>query len=146
MRWIQDSINPRSRPFVFYLSSIQDDAFPYEFASVIGIFHAYVIDGRPGSVSQSPKLIEFLWLRRMELDHSHRSGWRSQRLHRLSFIPAHMGDAFAFINPSEVIRGIHLIPAFSFGRTTSLLGLSSIRHEEEKEDWVYYYVNQYVLL
>jgi hypothetical protein len=126
MRRIQDSINPRSRPFIMYLSSLHDSVFPYEFASVIGIFHTYIVDNRPESASQTPKLVEFLWIRRLSMDFSHKSGWKAQRLHCVSFIPAHTGDAFAFLNPNEVIRGAHLIPAFSLGQTAALLGPSGI--------------------
>jgi hypothetical protein len=51
-------------------------------------------------------------------------------------------DAFGFLDPRQVIRGAHLIPAFALGR-----GLSSLRHgksfarpEGELDDWEAYYV------
>jgi hypothetical protein len=142
MRRIQDSINLHTRPFIMYLSSLQDNAFPYEFALVLGIFHAYIIDNRPDSLSRSPKLVEFLWIRRLHLDTTPKSGWRSQRLHRVGFVPTSSGNAFAFLNPTEVIQGVHLIPAFSHGQTDTLLGPSYIRHEAGDKDWKFYYVNQ----
>jgi hypothetical protein len=51
-------------------------------------------------------------------------------------------DAFGFLDPKDVLRGAHLIPAFAHGKTDELLGASIARlpHEED-EDWQYYYIN-----
>ncbi|KAH9009230.1 hypothetical protein EDB85DRAFT_1881856, partial [Lactarius pseudohatsudake] len=75
-----------------------------------------------------------------------RSGFKAQRLHQVGFLDGH-GDpgAFGFINPQDVIRAIHLIPAFQFERTSKLLPPSMARHEDEgNEDYERYYVNMFV--
>jgi hypothetical protein len=50
-------------------------------------------------------------------------------------------EAFGFLDPGEVIRGVHIIPAFAHGRTSDLLGPSISRQPAENDkDWLYYYV------
>ena len=70
--------------------------------------------------------MDLLWVRWFGRELGYASGWDTRRLHRLGFIPHDQPDAFGFLDPADVIRGIHLIPAFAHG------------HDEE---WVYYYVN-----
>ena len=58
-------------------------------------------------------------------------------------------DAFGFIDPDLVVRGIHIIPAFAFGYTEELLGPSQARCQKDNmkdADWKYHYVNMYVIL
>jgi len=55
------------------------------------------------------------------------------------------GGAFGFLDPSEVIRGAHLIPAFHYGRTPNLLPKSIARRPDQNDqDFFYYYVNCFV--
>ncbi|KAF7293674.1 hypothetical protein MIND_01147400 [Mycena indigotica] len=50
--------------------------------------------------------------------------------------------AFGFLDPQVVVRGCHLIPAFSHGRTTEYLPKSIARPEAASDqDWRFYYVN-----
>jgi len=52
---------------------------------------------------------------------------------------------FGFLDPDQVIRGVHLIPAFAHGRTDHYMGPSFIHREEDGDtDWRYFYVNMYV--
>jgi hypothetical protein len=128
------------------LSRDSDDEHPYWYARVIGIFHAMVMHTGPKSKLREAKKMEFLFVRWFGLDTecSDRGGWKAKKLHQIGFIE---GDtAFGFVDPSDVIRAIHLIPRFSQGRTKDLLGPSIARSVLEKdEDWVRYYVNMYVI-
>jgi hypothetical protein len=88
--------------------------------------------------------IEFLWVRWLELDPSYRGGYCKLRLHRLRFVKGTDERAFGFVDPSDVVRAVHLIPAFHHGKTTDYLDPSiarSMDHDDEDEDWKYYYVN-----
>ena len=88
--------------------------------------------------------VEFLRVRWLGIDPDHRSGFRHARLPKMGFVPDDDPDAFGFLDPSHVIRGCHLIPAFADGRTTSLMpyqGEMLARTPGEDEDWVYFYVN-----
>ena len=69
--------------------------------------------------------------------------WCSKCLHQIDFVPGNDSSAFGFLNSQEVIRAVHLIPTFHYGKTSNPLPHSPIaRWEEEKdEDWEYYYVS-----
>ncbi|KAK6968932.1 hypothetical protein R3P38DRAFT_2589238, partial [Favolaschia claudopus] len=98
---------------------------PFSYAQIIGIFHADILnlaDG-PGAKIQTK---EFLWIRRYRIDKTFRAGFKRRRLHRLEFLPDSDPQAFGFLDPDEVIRGSHIIPAFARGRTTTLLANGSI--------------------
>lgn len=50
------------------------------------------------------------------------------------------GEAFGFVDPAHIIRGCHLIPAFSHGRTDEYLPPSIVRDPEG--DWRVFYANR----
>ena len=76
-------------------------------------------------------------------------GFFTRRLHRIGFIDAATGGAFGFIDPAQVIRSVHLVPAFHYGRIDDLLLGPSIARQysiddddrEGNTDWRYFYVN-----
>jgi hypothetical protein len=115
-----------------------NDPHPYWYAQVIGVFHTFVRCIGMTACRQ----MDFLWVRWLGRDTTHQSGWKARCLHHVGFIHGSDLGAFGFLDPKEVIRAVHLIPAFSFGRTTDYLGPSIIRKPEDgDEDWVYFYVN-----
>jgi len=123
--------------------SHEDDesAHPYWYARIIGIFHVDVRHTGPDSRSMDTQSMEFLWVRWFGYDIHHCAGWATRRLHRVGFIPSDDVGAFGFLDPKDVIRGVHLIPAFAHGRTDELLPLSIARQPKDHDrDWVYYYV------
>ncbi|RDB29364.1 hypothetical protein Hypma_014985 [Hypsizygus marmoreus] len=140
----QDSMNPRNHADVMILTRDEDATHPFEYARIIGVFHTDVVLTAPGA-NRAPASLEFLFVRWFRLDPTHRAGFKRKRLPRLEFHPSTDEGAFGFLNPDEVIRGAHLIPAFSFGGTDELLeGESLARAEGEVDDWRYYYVNIFV--
>lgn len=56
--------------------------------------------------------------------------------------------AFGFLDPSDIIRGVHLIPAFAHGTSSCYLGPSIAREFSDEElgdmDWNFFYVNMFV--
>ncbi|KAK7020396.1 hypothetical protein R3P38DRAFT_3549619 [Favolaschia claudopus] len=151
----QDSMNPRRQADIMTLAPEGDTSHPFSYCRIIGIFHVDVVRNVPGA-SKVPTTVEVLWVRRFRRDTSYRAGFKAKRLHRLQFLPGDDPMAFGFVNPDEVIRGAHLIPAFAHGRTNDLL------HQEEEEDlqwrslalaneethkdgeWRFHYVNFFV--
>ena len=136
-------MNPRTHADVMVLSREDEEdpnkKHPYWYARVIGIFHAQVRHVGPTSKSSEPQKMEFLWVRWFGRDLHHRAGWKAKRLHRVGFDEQ---EQFGFLDPSEVIRGAHLIPAFAHGRTSAALTPSIARQpSEHDEDWVYHYIN-----
>ncbi|KAH9854399.1 hypothetical protein C2E23DRAFT_726443 [Lenzites betulinus] len=115
------------------------------YAKVIGIYHANVFDGRNGAMLP-PKRMEFLHVRWFGRDPEWRSGWAAKRLDRIGFVPESDGGAFEFLDPADVVRGCHLVPAFAEGRTSILLRPSSLSRppSDNHTDWERYYVNWFV--
>ena len=138
----QDAINPRNHADIMTLSRHDDDDdHPFEYARVIGIFHVDVIHGVEGA-TQHPVSKEVLWVRRFRRDKSYRAGFKPKRLHRLEFLSSADAFAFGFLDPDEVIRASHLIPAFRYGRTDEFLsGESFGRAPDELDDYRYFYIN-----
>jgi hypothetical protein len=131
--------------------SADDTPHPYWYARVIGIYHAEVRLNRPQAQNQKTQDLYFLWVRWFGQDPDYRGGWKRGRLERVGFVPDILTNssdstqgsgAFGFINPADVIRGVHLIPGFLHGKTSDLLGPSLVRPDkDENQDWRYYYVN-----
>ncbi|KIO00601.1 hypothetical protein M404DRAFT_152339, partial [Pisolithus tinctorius Marx 270] len=56
-------------------------------------------------------------------DQHFKSGWASCHLHHVGFYPEDdLNNAFGFVDLNNVVHAIHIIPAFHFGCTSSLLG------------------------
>ncbi len=145
MRREQDSINARTHSDVMVLSadSPEDDTHPFWYAHVIGVFHMDLVYYGPGSTTPEVRKLEFLWVRWFELDGSTLGGMEERQLHRVSFVHGDDDDAFGFLNPKDVIRGAHLIPAYDHGRTTDLLEDSIARNDKHTQwDWRHYYFNR----
>ena len=125
LRRQQDAINPRTHPDIMLLSheelNEEVGAHPYWYARVVGIFHVDIVhNGSPDA-----QRIDFLWVRWFAQDISFNAGWTAQRLHRVGFSNANdeseSASAFGFLDPSVVIRSVHMIPAFAHGKTADLL-------------------------
>ena len=118
-------------------------AHPYWYAAVLGVFHADVQHFGAGTVNPRPQVMEFLWVRWLGVVEGHKYGRRYGQLPKVGFVPNEDEDAFGFLDPSMVIRGCHLMPAFIDGRTASLLHTnhpSEARPDKSLDDWAYYYV------
>ena len=159
MRRARDSINPRTHPDIMVLSGEDRgnlDLHPYWYARVLGIYHAEVRHDRPNAVSSDIQVLEFLWVRWFGQDADYNAGSTGHHLYRVGFVPddpidlndpTQVSGAFGFIDPAEVIRGIHLIPAFAYGKTDGLLGPSIARPLQDNDhDWQYFYVNMYLII
>ncbi|KAF7323811.1 hypothetical protein MKEN_00602400 [Mycena kentingensis (nom. inval.)] len=139
----QDTINTRTRPNIMFLSTDEEDRHPYQYAEVIAIGHARVkIPAMP-----THKRMEFLYVRFYERVRSHRCIPEAERMPKLRYADYKAGDAFGFIDPDNIIRGVHIVPAFASGQTKDLLPPLDIRPPSANdEDWRFYYVNGFVLL
>ena len=77
------------------------------------------------------------------------SGWGARRLHKVGFLPDtdEYGPAFGFLDPSQVLRMVHLIPDFNSVHTKDLLTGDSIAIDSPHLDGEYpvYYVAMCVL-
>lgn len=119
------------------------NAHRFWYARVLGVFHAQVVHCGPAAINRSTQRVEFLWVRWFGIDVDHRYGLKAARLPKVGFVPDTDPLAFGFLDPSLVVRGTHLIPAFFDGRTPSLLTAlpTAGRPLAETDDWTAYYVN-----
>ena len=109
---------------------------PYWYARILGVFHMNVRQG------QRVQRMDILWVRWFGRDLEEPSGWAAKRLHRIGFFDGNQPGAFGFLDPDIVIRAVHLIPAFMYGRANALLPKSIARRPSDKDkDWNWYYVN-----
>ena len=144
MRREQDSLNPRTHANIMVLSKeTEPNAHPYWYACIISIYHTLIWHNS----SPDPTLIEFLLIRWYGLDLNHAScfGWKICWLLKVGFVPDDPdagSSAFGFIDPAQVIQGVHLILSFAEGLTGDLLkpSFACLEHEGDL-DWQCYYVN-----
>ena len=148
MRREQDSLNPRTHANVMMLSHDEDsDRHPYWYARIIGLFHAVV--RHPSSIN--PIILDVAWVHwyGKDPDSSYQSGWKAHHLPQIGFveytedISTSNSPAFGFVDPTHIIRGIHLIPAFHHGMTNELLPPSKSARlpSEGNLDFNFFYVN-----
>jgi hypothetical protein len=129
-------VNPRTNADIMVLSQETDDdsdGHPYWYARILGIFHVEIRHVGPLSTDSNVRRMDFVWVRWFGTDPTHCDGWEAKRLRRIGFLP---GDtAFGFIDPIQIIRAVHLIPAFAQGRTKELLPRSSVRQRAHIKHW-----------
>lgn len=80
-------------------------------------------------------------------DSSYKSGWKAHRLPWIVFVEytedTSCSPAFGFVDPTHIIHGVHLIPAFHHGMTNELLPPSKSARllSEGNLDFNFFYVN-----
>ncbi|KAG2032650.1 hypothetical protein BDR03DRAFT_935890 [Suillus americanus] len=114
-----DNINPRTHSDVMVLSGETRPQHPYWYARVLGIYHMDILLNVEGPFKTHQ--IEVLYVRWLAPLTGHHSGMKCARLPKIAFVEDTDSDAFGFLDPTQVIRGAHLIPAFSSGRGTTSL-------------------------
>jgi hypothetical protein len=142
----QDTMNPRTHCDVMVMSrETGPNAHPFWYARVLGVFHAQVYHIGPSAKNRSIQRLEFLWVRWFGMVPGCRYGPSIARLPKVGFMHSADESAFGFLDPSLVIRGCHLIPAFVDGRTSELLSspTSIARPIGETDDWAAFYVMMY---
>ncbi|KAG6912852.1 hypothetical protein DXG01_011578, partial [Tephrocybe rancida] len=114
---------------------------PYWYARVLGIYHANVFYLGEGNTDYNPQRVEFLWVRWFSCMDGVPSGWKHRRLDRLKFPFLNDEDAFGFLDPSDVVRGCHVIPRFFTGKARDdIRGLSKLANDVS--DYGSYYINR----
>ncbi|KAF7307323.1 hypothetical protein MIND_00526300 [Mycena indigotica] len=134
----QDVLNPRTRRFFLVHAQDPVDSHRYWYGEILGIFHAYVLLADVPGKSQR---LEFLWVRWFQRDMTYKCGFKVKRFPRLQYMPHQSPDAFNFLDPRDVVRGSHLIPAFNHGHTNEYLPPKSFGRRMGDKDWLFYYVN-----
>jgi hypothetical protein len=87
--------------------------------------------------------MEFLWVHWFGVEPNYRSGTDTAHLPKIGFVPDTDDNTFGFLDPSLVVRGCHLVPAFAAGQTQSLLyttAPTAAQAPGEVDDWANYHV------
>lgn len=111
------SVNPKSRRDVMILS--KTGYRPYDYARVKGIFHVEAAY-RDSSDHLEYSLIQFMWVRNFEDISEDVGPFEKKRLTTLELCDHKDPNAFRFLDPSEIVRAVHLIPAFSSHEKSNL--------------------------
>ena len=142
LRRVQDSINVRTHPYLMTLGHEDEEegtkCHPYWYAKVLGIFHVNV--RRSGSMETEH--MEFLWVHWFGRDPDHEGGFEMRRLHRIGLVDSEDPASFKFLNPSDVLRSVHLIPAFSPNKENQ----EAQDSDDDAIPQFHYYVSMYVIL
>ncbi|KAG9123570.1 hypothetical protein FRC07_014709, partial [Ceratobasidium sp. 392] len=142
----QDTVNPSTAKRFIVLRSDEPDspgmgARRFWYAKVLGVYHANVI-----YKGASPKRMDFLWVRWLSRMADVPGGWETCRLDRLGYFKdSEEFHAFDFVDPADVIRGVHLIPRFVGEQTGEYLeSIDSISADMKGVgDWKNYYVSRF---
>jgi hypothetical protein len=132
MRRAQDYINVRKHANIMVLVHEDDEDpahHPYWYARVLGVYHVNV---QFAGESKAHKT-DFLWVRWYGRDPEHQGGFETRHLHRIGLMDPDNIASYGFIDPSDIIRAIHLIP--TFGINTMNAGRSGTH--DDKTDFYY---------
>jgi hypothetical protein len=146
VRRSQNVINPgTSHRDVMLLANDNEtnhNSHPYWFARVIGIYHVNVVYTGPRMFDYIPRRLDFLWVQWFQFEKSKPFLWEECELDRVSFPPMARDDAFGFLAPEDVLRGCHIMPAFTVGPVhANKVSLS--RCAGDSHDWKQYFINRY---
>ena len=143
----QDVINPTTphRDIMLLATTPNNDVdHPFLYARVLGIYHANVVYTGDGVQSYQARRFEFLWVQWYQYQ-GQNVRWCDLKLDVLAFPPLSSEGAFGFVDPGNIIRACHVIPAFSNGkRYRGEVDLS--RCANDSRDWSRYYVNRWVYI
>jgi len=148
VRRSQDVINPATSHCNIMLlannaDSDGDSIHPFLYARVLGIYHVNVIYTGEGSLDYTARRVEFLWVRWFVYDSNRSLEWADLKLDPIRFPSMADKEAFGFVDPREVLRGCHIVPAFASGRArVDGVGLSGLAGDAQ--DWSRYRVNRWV--
>ena len=121
--------------------SQDEDQHLFRYARVLGVYHINAVYIGPGMVDYQPRRMEFLWVRWYQVIETANTGWCNFKLDCVQFPPVAEEGAFGFIDPSDVLRGCHMMPSFARGKVhLDGRGLSLCAHDSG--DWAAYYVNR----
>jgi hypothetical protein len=121
-------------------------AQPYWYARVIGIFHGMVSSNLLEPNKRSLHHMDFLWVQWFGMEPGrYHHGFCYAHLPKIGFVKSTDEFAFTFLDPVQIIRGAHIIPAFAEGCTSTLLpitkSIARVLNPEDESDWLNFYVN-----
>lgn len=124
LRRTYDTLNVGAADVMVLLDEGEDvrdeDKNPYAYAHLLAVGHMMVRYNGPGReqaglfADGQYHMMHILRVRWYEQDENYQSGWAARRLPRLSLAPSCDRHAYGFLDPLDVIRGCHIMPAFRY--------------------------------
>ncbi|TEB22930.1 hypothetical protein FA13DRAFT_1590392, partial [Coprinellus micaceus] len=114
---------------------------PYGYAKALGVYHANVsyIGVLPdGTQDLTSHRIDFVWVHNYDFLEAD----TDFTLDRVSFQPLSSDDALGFVDPADILRGVHLIPQFSLKQLEPKPHKSKCFPSQEIL-WNAYYINRF---
>ena len=139
VRRAHDVINPGNNHADVMLLAGNDSAHRFLYARVLGVYHADVIYIGPGSTDYEARRFDVLWVRWFDIETDIETDWQTLKLPTLAFPPLDQDEAFGWVDPADVLRACHIIPAFRYGQRDPEGGSRS-RCAKDSKDWHKYYV------
>ena len=110
------------------------------YAQVLGAYHVNVIYTGPGMRDFEACRFDFLWVRWFEVVNP---GLSTSKLDSVRFPPMNKNSSFGFVDPKDVLRGCHILPAFAQGkRQKDGIGISCCA--KDGKDYNRYFVGRLV--
>ena len=123
------------------LSAEMGNLHPFLYTRVIGVYHANVIYAGPNLHHCDAHRLDFLWVQWFEVVASTHGDSFHSALEAVQFPPMTRTESFGFVDPKDVLRGCHMLPAFAKGlRHPNGAGIS--RCAKDNQDYNLYYVGQ----
>ncbi|KAF9039172.1 hypothetical protein BJ165DRAFT_1531274 [Panaeolus papilionaceus] len=151
LHWDYDVINSRSRPFIMAIDPESKQHSIFWYAAVIGIFHVEFQHIGSTSKSVRPQILHFFWVHWLGPVEGHDSGRDKAMLPKIQPLPEDDEFAYGCLDPSLVVRGCHLMPAFHDGPRRQLAQNQQVQYqgrrlmtEESLSQWKNYYVGIFV--
>jgi hypothetical protein len=143
VRRAQDVINSSTshRDIMLLAKRETDTDHPFVYARVLGIFHVNVIYIGEGMLDYDARRVEFLWVRWFEYEGRQSTSWSDLKLDSINFPPMATEGAFGFVDPRDVLRSSHIIPAFAKGKRHRD-GIRLSRLANDGHDWSHYCVDR----
>jgi hypothetical protein len=146
IRRSQDVINPGASHWDIMMLAGDDDendSHRFLYARVLGIYHTNVIYTGPGMLDYSSRRLDFLWVRWFQRSTARSPLWGDCKLDMVRFLPMADQHAFGFLDPKDVLRGCHMLPAFTYDKLHRD-GISMSKCVNDGNDWSEYYVGRFV--
>jgi hypothetical protein len=124
-------------------SLISSNPHHFLYARVLGGYHINAIYTGPGMRDFEARRFDFLWVRWLEVVNPGASGWSNSKLDSVRFPPMNENRSFGFVDPKDVLRGCHILPAFAKGkRQEDGIGISHCA--KDGKDYNQYFVGRWV--
>ena len=155
VRRSQDIINPGTshRDIMSLASNPDDDSdtegsspeHPFIYARVLGIYHVNVAYAGMGMHDYVTRRLDFVWVRWYDYVGTESLHWSDRRLDSVRFPPMASEHAFGFLDPRDILRGCHVVPAFVDGKL-HCDSISMSQFAQDVHDFKRYCINRLVSL